>query len=369
VRTLVLTPDFPPAPGGIHLLVHRVVQYAVGLDCRVVTLRQPGDREFDRREGLSVTRIPRAPGSQPVAMSVLNAAAIPAGLAFRPEVVLSMHLVLGPAASAIGRILGVPVVQYFYGAEIGTRLGLTRYAARHATASIAISRYTLDLVHRVSGIRDDVHLIYPGVDLPEYEVVYDRSPPPTVVTVSRLGDRYKGHDVMIRAMAIVADRVPGARWIVIGDGPLRGELTELATSLGLIPDTVVFLGSISDEERDAWLDKSHVFAMPSRMAPGDVPGEGFGIAYLEANAHGCPAVGGNLGGALDAIVDGETGLLVDPDDHEDVARALIGLLEDPRCREAMGIAGAARGREFAWPAIAGQVSELVRQVGSEGRRR
>jgi phosphatidylinositol alpha-1,6-mannosyltransferase len=179
-------------------------------------------------------------------------------------------------------------------------------------------------------------------------------------------DRYKGHDVMVRAMSLVAARVPGAQWIVIGDGPLRAATAELARSAGLGEEVIRFLGAVGDEERDAWLDRAHVFAMPSRMPAGGFAGEGFGIVYLEANAHGCPAVAGGVGGAVDAVVDGETGLLVDPEDHIAVGNALVELLQNPSRRQEMGAAGARRAAEFAWPRIAGRVEGLIAKLTQGG---
>jgi phosphatidylinositol alpha-1,6-mannosyltransferase len=122
---------------------------------------------------------------------------------------------------------------------------------------------------------------------------------------------------------------------------------------------VQFRGNVTSEERDEWLDCAHVFAMPSRLRPGGGGGEGFGIVYLEANAHGLPCVGGNVAGALDAVVDGETGLLVDPRDHVAVADAIGGLLLDRERAERMGSAGAERAAEYSWPKVSSRVEDLL----------
>jgi phosphatidyl-myo-inositol dimannoside synthase len=369
MRTLVLTPDFPPAPGGIQHLVHRTVSHAPSLECRVVTLATDGAAEFDRDDSLDVKRVPLLPAvPRPISTLVLNAAAVSQAAVFRPQVVLSAHTVMSPGASLIRRALGVPVVQYFHGKEIGVRPRLAGFAARNADACIAVSRYTSGLVEAAGGSPAKIHLIHPGVDLPERTSGAEPIERPTVLTIARMEDRYKGHDVMVRAMSLVSARVPGAQWIVIGDGPLRAAISELARSAGLGEDVIRFLGAVGDRERDAWLDRAHVFAMPSRMPAGGYVGEGFGIVYLEANAHGCPAVAGGVGGALDAVLDGETGLLVDPEDHIAVGNALVELLQNPsRCRE-MGEAGARRAAEFAWPRTAERIAQLVIQVASEPRR-
>jgi phosphatidylinositol alpha-1,6-mannosyltransferase len=101
--------------------------------------------------------------------------------------------------------------------------------------------------------------------------------------------------------------------------------------------------------------------MPSRLSSLG-GGEGFGIVYLEAACHLLPVVAGNVGGAVDAVVDGVTGVLVDPTDHIAVANAIAELLLDERRAQNLGRAGAARAREFAWPQIAKQVEDLLHEV-------
>ena len=102
--------------------------------------------------------------------------------------------------------------------------------------------------------------------------------------------------------------------------------------------------------------------MPSRLPAGGKGGEGFGIAFLEASAHGLPVVAGNVGGALDAVRDGVTGVLVDPTDAAAVAGAVVDLLEDPDRAQALGAAGAQWARDFAWDRVTAQVEDVVLEV-------
>jgi phosphatidyl-myo-inositol dimannoside synthase len=128
------------------------------------------------------------------------------------------------------------------------------------------------------------------------------------------------------------------------------------------------LGQTSDAERDAWFRRSHVFAMPARI-PASGAGEGFGIVFLEANLHGLPVVAGAAGGALDAVVNGETGILVDPADHVALADALVDLLQNPERARRLGAAGAERARrDFNWPTIAARVETLLRSIAKKRRR-
>ncbi|HVR05518.1 MAG TPA: glycosyltransferase family 4 protein [Solirubrobacteraceae bacterium] len=366
-RLLLITPDFPPAHGGIQLLAHRVVSGLQGFDTRVVTLDSPGAREFDRDAGLATRRVGVHRAAGAARQLALNAAAVHEALAFRPQATLSAHIVASPAADLISRALGACTVQYFHAKEIPRRRRLAAFAARRADACIAVSSYTADLVAATGARGADVRLIPPGVDLPS-----DPAPPPaerpTFLTVARLEDRYKGHDVLLAALPVVRARVPDVEWIVIGDGPLRPELEARARAEG-VADAVRFLGALADRERDDWLRRADLLAMPSRLPGGGLAGEGFGIVYLEAAAHGKPVVAGNVGGAVDAVADGESGLLVDPTDPAAVAEAIATLLLDRELARRLGSAGAQRARRFAWPVIAGRVEALLLEQLGEARPR
>jgi phosphatidyl-myo-inositol dimannoside synthase len=230
---------------------------------------------------------------------------------------------------------------------------------------VAVSSYTAGLIAVTSVAPADLRLIPPGVDLPQNPAP-ERQERPTLLTIARLRDEYKGHDVLIRALALVRADVPDVELVVIGDGPLRGKLEALADAAG-VSEAVRFLGTVTDEERDRWLRRTDVFAMPSRLPADGRAGEGFGIVYLEAAAYGKPVVAGNVAGALDAVADGETGLLVDPTDARALADALTRLLRDRELALRMGSAGAERSKGFSWPLIAARLEAvLVEQVAEKG---
>ena len=363
LHALVLTPDFAPDPGGIQVLMRRLVEELDRVDPVVLTLASPRAAEFDAGFTVEVRRV-RYNGARRrrVAVARLNAAGVRAALGSRPEVVISGHAVTAPASAAVRRATGAATVQYVHGDEFRTRPRLLRFAVRRADAVIAVSAHAKAMTLDAGADAERVHMIHPGVDAPPRREGR-RAERPTVVTVARLSERYKGHDEMLRALPIVRDRVPAVRWAVIGDGPLRPELEALAGSLG-VADAVEFLGELPDAERDAWLDAAHVFAMPSRMPEEGVGGEGFGIAYLEAGAHGLPVIAGAVGGALDAVVDGETGLLVDPTDHVALAEAIAGLLLDPPRAAALGETGSRRARELSWQRHARLVGDVLRDLAS-----
>jgi phosphatidylinositol alpha-1,6-mannosyltransferase len=390
-RLLVLTPDFPPTPGGVQLLTYRLAAGIEGFDTRVLALDGPGAVSFDAHSGLATRRVRAAGKFGPVRMAALNAAAVDEAWRLRPDVTLSAHILASPAAAVIQRALGARTVQYFHANEIAGKPRLAAFAARRADVAVAVSSYTAELIAATGVKTGQLQVIPPGVDLPidptpgRAEPMHEgaertpegaegrsegaertpqRAQRPTLLTISRLRDSYKGHDVLIRALALVRGAVPDVELVVIGDGPLRAELERLAGATG-VSDAVRFLGTLPDEERDRWLRRADVFAMPSRLPSDGLAGEGFGIVYLEAAAYGKPVVAGNVAGALDAVADGKTGLLVDPTDARAVADALTRLLLDRELAQRLGRAGAERAKDFAWPLIAARLQAVLFELLSQ----
>jgi phosphatidyl-myo-inositol dimannoside synthase len=358
-RLLVITPDFPPARGGIQLLVQRLLEGLSGFETRVVTLDSEGARSFDRDSGLQVRRVSADARLGAARNLPLNSLALLEAARFRPELTLSAHIVASPAAAVIRRAWRARTVQYFYAKEIGNKPRLAAFAAGQAHASVSISSYTSGLLAALGVGGGPISLIPPGVDLPD-DARPQQADRPTVLTIARLADRYKGHDVLARSLALVRERVPEVEWVVIGDGPLRGELQALARSNG-VADCTRFLGAVSDEERNSWLRRADLLAMPSRLPGGGRAGEGFGIVYLEAGAYGKPVVAGNVAGALDAVLDGESGLLVDPTDPTAVGEAITTLLLDGELARRMGAAGAEHARALSWPVMVERVQMLLEE--------
>ena len=247
-----------------------------------------------------VIRTPRLPDHR-ATIALLNAMTVGRTAAQRPDVVLCGHVVTSPAALAAKRLFEIPVIQYVYGAELARR-SLARRAMRGASATIAISSFTRERALALGAPAERLHVIAPGVDQPAAatgrggDQDSGARESPIVITVARLSDRYKGFDVMIRALPLVRARVPAVRWVVVGAGQLRGELQTMAAANG-VSDCVTFAGALDDQERDEWLERATVFAMPSRVLPGGRGGEGFGIVYLEAGTHGLPSIAGKLAGA------------------------------------------------------------------------
>ena len=184
----------------------------------------------------------------------------------------------------------------------------------------------------------------------------------SLVTVCRLV-KGKGIDIVLRALKILAARGIPYRYVIGGEGPERRFLEALVDELGL-GDRVHFQGSVVGEEKWRLLRNADVFVMPSRLDSTIPWQEGFGIAFVEAAAFGVPAVGSRSGGIPDAVVDGETGILVPEESPLDLADALTFLYRKPEIRKGMGRAARERARrEFSPRAIAARFKEEILQGG------
>jgi phosphatidylinositol alpha-1,6-mannosyltransferase len=162
----------------------------------------------------------------------------------------------------------------------------------------------------------------------------DRS---VIVCVSRLMAR-KGQDELIRALPEVHKTSPMASLIIVGEGPYRKDLERLIKKLGL-EKFVHLTGKVSQNDLSKWYAAGDIFAMPCRTRMGGWDVEGLGIVFLEGSATGLPVVVGDSGGAVDAVLDGETGYLVDGSNTNEIARRISYLLSNPDVAKKMGEAG------------------------------
>ncbi len=206
---------------------------------------------------------------------------------------------------------------------------------------LAISESTReDLVHR--GIpRSHVSVVRCGLDQNAYAVTVppENRAEPVVLFLGRLR-RYKGAQYLVRAFPSVLRAVPDAKLRVVGDGPYRSQLEELARAKG-VRGRVEFLGALPHREKVEALNRAQVVAAPS-------PKEGWGLTVIEANACGAPVVASLSPGLIESVRDGETGLLVPHGDVEALAAAVVRILTDRSLRLTMAEAGIRWARRFTW---------------------
>jgi phosphatidylinositol alpha-1,6-mannosyltransferase len=165
---------------------------------------------------------------------------------------------------------------------------------------------------------------------------------------------------VIRALAKLSPDVPPFKYVIVGRGPLDAELRALTAELNL-QDRVVFAGFVADDQLNHYYNLADIVVMPNTGDDGDV--EGFGMVFLEANAAGKPVIGGRSGGTAEAIIDKETGFLVDPSDDQELRSALYSMLTDSELRRRMGLAGLQRAQtEFSWESRAKELRAISHAV-------
>lgn len=379
-RTLVVTNDYPPRPGGIQEFVQvmvdgftpsDVVVYAStwrgrAAECRAYDAERP---YLTVREDTSVllpeprrTRraceIARAEGCE----TVWFGAAAPLGL----------------MAPALRRVGVNRLVATTHGHETGwAQLPGARSLLRRIGDGVDVVTYLSEYQHtRIGAVLSPqaaqrMAQLSPGVDtarfrpelrtapeVAELRKSYGLADRPVAVCVSRLVPR-KGQDTLIRAWPQVKRAVPDAALLIGSGGPYRKELERIVRETGVERD-VVFTGPLPWADLPLYYALGDVFAMPCRTRRAGLDVEGLGIVYLEASATGLPVVAGDSGGAPDAVIEGETGYVVPGRDVDQTARRIAELLADPGLSAKLGAAGRSWvERRWQWSTIRERFNALL----------
>jgi phosphatidylinositol alpha-1,6-mannosyltransferase len=374
-KTLIVTNDFPPRPGGIQTFVHNM---AVRMPAEQIvvyasTWRDGGEvARFDAEQPFPVIR-DRTTMLLPTPRVTRRAADI-----LRAEgcgsVWFGAAAPLGLTAPALRRAGAARLVGMTHGHEAAwAQLPASRQLLRRIGAGTDtltyLGEYTRSRIASAVGPEAAARMaqVPPGVDEKTFHPdsggaeVRERlglSSRPVVVCVSRLVPR-KGQDTLIRALPGVLARVPDTVLLVVGDGPYRADLEKLAAETG-VAASVRFTGAVPWAELPAHYGAGDVYAMPCRTRRGGLDVEGLGIVYLEASATGLPVVAGDSGGAPDAVLEGETGYVVGGRDLGALTERLVVLLEDPALRARLGAAGRAWvERSWRWDLLAGRLAALL----------
>jgi phosphatidylinositol alpha-1,6-mannosyltransferase len=276
----------------------------------------------------------------------------------------------GIPALLASRLPGGPrFVFWAHGEEITTsRTSREFHAAmklvyRGASAAIANSHNTARLLVEEGFTASRIRVVHPGVDCGRFAVErsmerrrrFAADDEILLLSVGRL-QRRKSHDLVLKALAQLTPALPRLRYVIAGDGEERARLAQLTRDLSLT-GRVTLLGAVDDADLPGLFAASDVFVLPTRVDEHDF--EGFGIVFLEAAAAGLPSIGGRNGGVTEAIVEGETGLLVSGTSVEELADAIAALVGSTEMRRRMGEAGRRRAREqFTWEQAAAQVAAL-----------
>ncbi len=376
MRLLLITQDFPPEVGGVQTYAYELARRLADRceEVAVIAPALPGDDAVDARLPCEVVRVLASPNNFGFKVGPLILR-----MARKRGFDVAFHTQWSTApASVLVRPFGGPRLNFVaaHGRElllepIAHRRVLHAlynrsrvFVMRRADGFFPVSHYTKGLLQEHGVPPERITVIHNGTD-PDFfhpmdaqdlrdELGLDHQK--VVLTISRLVRR-KGIDTVLRALPQVAHQIPGVRYLIGGSGPDRDRLEALSRELHL-SDRVQFLGTIPNEDLHRYYNACDVFVMPSCEDRPHV--EGFGIAFLEANACGKPVIGAWSGGIPDAVRHGETGLLVEPDDEAELAAAMLRLLRDAPLAARLGRNGRQRVRdEASWDHVADQLYEAI----------
>ncbi|MGI5468303.1 glycosyltransferase family 4 protein [Streptomyces sp. CA-132043] len=378
-KTLIVTNDFPPRPGGIQAFLHSM---ALRLDPeQVVVYASTWKRSPD---GIAATAAFDAEQPYPVVRDRTTMLLPTPRVTRRAVDLLREHgctsvwfgaaAPLGLMAPALRKAGARRIVATTHGHEAGwAQLPGSRELLRRigeGTDTITyLGEYTRSRIARAltpeaagrmvqlpPGV--DEKTFHPGSGGDDVRTRLGLADRPVVVCVSRLVPR-KGQDTLIEALPRIRTEVPDAALLIVGGGPYEKELRALAAARG-VGDAVHFTGAVPWEELPAHYGAGDVFAMPCRTRRGGLDVEGLGIVYLEASATGLPVVAGDSGGAPDAVLDGETGWVVPGGSPAAAADRIVPLLQDPALRRRMGERGRAWVEEkWRWDLLAERLRTLL----------
>jgi phosphatidylinositol alpha-1,6-mannosyltransferase len=386
--TLLVTSDFPPLGGGIarlcaelavrrpHWIVSTPVEEGGGLEAKYSSAGVDPARV--RRLGIGVRAARTLPG-------VVRWTRHVAGLHRRKPFRLVYGANLKPAgyvARALKSRRGTPYILAGYGRDLLSarrqvlrsplKRRLLRWILGGASAMVVPSRWAASRAQALledlglCGSGPGVETIKPGVDIGRFRpgldtravrLRYGIPPRGVLLTVARL-ERHKGIGTVLRALGELDDL--DLIYVVAGEGGAAGELKQLASDLG-VAARVRWLGWVPEDDLAALYNTAEVYVGMSEEMGVEV--EGFGLSFLEAAASGLPVIAGAGGGVAEAVADGETGYLLEPEAVGELVVALRQLLCDGERRSQLGAAGRRRAeREFSWERVCRELDDLEEAV-------
>lgn len=254
------------------------------------------------------------------------------GLLKKPDLIIASHLNFTSAAYFLNKFTNIPYLAIAHGVEAWNIKNPTLIKAlKNATQILAVSNYTKNRLIQDININSEKISILPNTfdpscfcinSKPDYLLKrYNLSQEqPIILTVARLdiSERFKGYDNVLKALPEIIKYIPNIHYILVGKGADKERILAYVKSNNL-EKNVTLTGFISDQELSDHYNLCDLFILPSKT-------EGFGIVYLEALASGKPCIAGNKDGATDALLNGELGVLIDPDDYLAIAKNIISIL-------------------------------------------
>lgn len=345
-RILIITRNLPPLVGGMERLNwHMAEELAINAEVRIVA---PSGTAGMAPSNVRIQEVALNPLTRFLLSAQWQAYRI--ARTWKPDVILAGSGLTAPVAWVSARFCGAESAAYVHGLDIATRHPLYRAlwlpALRRMDRVIANSRATRQLALDAGIENSRIAIVHPGTDLAQdppgpaavEQIRSDQTQGegPVLLSVGRLTRRKGLREFVTDVLPQIVSARPGAMLLIVGDAPTDAlhaesqtqESIQAAADAAGVGANIRFLGVITDRRRLAALYRSadvHVF--PVQHIPGDP--EGFGMVAIEAAAEGLPTVAYSTNGVVDAVSEGESGLLVPPGDSAGFARAVLELLDNP----------------------------------------
>ena len=352
-KVLLVTNDLGPRAGGIETFVLGLIEGLPKNSLIVYTSRQKGDKEFDKqlleKFGAVVIR-DRARILLPTPRVTHRAAKILKSSGVK-NLWFGAAAPLGLMAGKLRTAGATNIVALSHGHEVWwAKIPLLKALLKKIIKDVNylgyLGEFTKSEIVKISDQVEKFVQIAPGIDINHFSPKkarvdliekYQLAGRRVIVSVGRLVHR-KGQDELVKAMPKILEKYPDAILLLVGEGPIKQMLFNLAKQMGVLPK-VIFAGRVSHHELPDYICLGEVFAMPVRSRFAGLEVEGLGIVYLEASACGLPVVVGASGGAVDAVLDKVTGVLVNGSNTDEIASSICELLANPQAAKQMGQAG------------------------------
>ncbi|MBU1149043.1 glycosyltransferase family 4 protein, partial [Patescibacteria group bacterium] len=339
-KTLLVTLEFPPQKGGIATYLYQLIK---NLPPELISVLVPpcsDSEQFDHNHPFKTIRANLLSNNPILWPKWITAYLKVRELVKKSDyqhIIVSHLLPIGTVAYFIKKKLGIPYTVIVHGLDVLTaqsswrkKITMLRVLSS-ADIIIANSQYTAGLLTELGDYSNKVKVItpgcnpllqFPGEDVEALRNKLGLADKRVILTVGRLVKR-KGHDQVIKAITQLIGKFPKLVYLIVGQGSYQQELQEMVSQYQL-NNQVKFVGAVSDQQLPVFYQTAEIFINVERKIGSDVPG--FGIVFLEANSLSLPVIGGRAGGVAEAIVENQTGLLVDPQDIKEIAAAIDQLL-------------------------------------------
>ena len=374
-NVLFVTGSFPPEVGGIQNYVYNLCKYSRH-HVTVLAPHYKGDASFDAEQNFQIVRKDFLRRKN-FLLSGFNLLKEVFQLVRNNQIdlIVCNHVLVSTIGNVIGFITKKPFICITYGKDTLEFLNnfllkqIVHMNLRKAKHIITCSNYTKQIVEGLINSTNKVSSVLPGVD-PKFKPMvknqkllekYDLHDKKILFTVGRLVER-KGHDMVIKALPDCINKIPNLVYLIIGDGEYADQLKTLVKELDL-EGHVKFVGKIDEDELVDFYNLGDVFIMPCRFVEDKGSVEGFGIVFLEAAACRKPIIGGNSGGAPEAVGVEGTGLLVDPLNTKEISESITRIFEHPSLANEMADKAYERvHQEFSYEKLSEKLDNIISEI-------